>query len=85
MHCKAHCLNLVLVEAAKSNKYFVTFVDLVEKLPKAPCCLSEMAAVSVPWTARGRGQEAVGHPMGYPIRESTEGPSENSESCYEAP
>ena len=29
VHCKAHCLNLVLVEAAKSNK---TFINLVEKL-----------------------------------------------------
>ena len=32
VHCKAHCLNLVLVEASKSNKHFVTFFNLVEKL-----------------------------------------------------
>lgn len=32
VHCKAHCLNLVLVEAAKSSKHFVTFFNLVEKL-----------------------------------------------------
>lgn len=33
VHCKAHCLNLVLVEAAKSSKHFVTFFNLVDKLP----------------------------------------------------
>ncbi|XP_056468340.1 zinc finger MYM-type protein 1-like [Gadus chalcogrammus] len=32
VHCKAHCLNLVLVVASKSNKHFVTFFNLVEKL-----------------------------------------------------
>jgi len=32
VHCKAHCLNLVLVEASKLNKHFVTFFNLVEKL-----------------------------------------------------
>ncbi|XP_019212484.1 zinc finger MYM-type protein 1 isoform X2 [Oreochromis niloticus] len=32
VHCKAHCLNLVLVEASKSSKHFVTFFNLVEKL-----------------------------------------------------
>lgn len=30
--CKAHCLNLVLVESAKSNVHFVTFFNLVDKL-----------------------------------------------------
>lgn len=32
VHCQAHCLNLVLVESAKSNVHFVTFFSLVEKL-----------------------------------------------------
>lgn len=32
MNCKAHCLNLVLVETSTSNKNFVTFFNLVEKL-----------------------------------------------------
>lgn len=32
VHCKAHCLNLVLVESAKSSVHFVTFFNLVEKL-----------------------------------------------------
>ncbi|KAJ8415959.1 hypothetical protein AAFF_G00405160 [Aldrovandia affinis] len=32
IHCKAHCLNLVLVESVKSNVHFVTFFNLVEKL-----------------------------------------------------
>ncbi|KAI4799988.1 hypothetical protein KUCAC02_016526 [Chaenocephalus aceratus] len=32
VHCKAHCLNLVLVEASKSNKHFITFFNSVEKL-----------------------------------------------------
>ena len=32
VHCKPHCLNLVLVEASTSNKHFVTFFNLVEKL-----------------------------------------------------
>lgn len=32
VHCKAHCLNLVLVESAKSNVHFVTFFNLVDKL-----------------------------------------------------
>ncbi|XP_032414769.1 zinc finger MYM-type protein 1-like isoform X2 [Xiphophorus hellerii] len=32
VHCQAHCLNLVLVESAKSNICFVTFFNLVEKL-----------------------------------------------------
>ncbi|KAK1879001.1 Zinc finger MYM-type protein 1 [Dissostichus eleginoides] len=32
VHCKAHCLNLVLVEASKSNKHFITFFNIVEKL-----------------------------------------------------
>ena len=46
VHCKAHCLNLVLVEASKSNKHFVTFfnrgeaVCLLQCLLKAPCCFS---------------------------------------------
>lgn len=32
VHCQAHCLNLVLVESAKSNICFVSFFNLVEKL-----------------------------------------------------
>ncbi|KAJ8364956.1 hypothetical protein SKAU_G00137870 [Synaphobranchus kaupii] len=32
VHCQAHCLNLVLVESAKSNMCFVSFFNLVEKL-----------------------------------------------------
>ena len=32
VHCHAHCLNLVLVESAKSSIQFVTFFSLVEKL-----------------------------------------------------
>ncbi len=32
MHCHAHCLNLVLVETAKSNPHFVRFFNLVERL-----------------------------------------------------
>lgn len=32
VHCQAHCLNLVLVESAKSNLCFVSFFNLVEKL-----------------------------------------------------
>ncbi len=32
VHCKAYCLNLVLVDAPKSNKHFVAFLNLVEKL-----------------------------------------------------
>uniref|UniRef100_A0A096M0Z6 DUF4371 domain-containing protein n=1 Tax=Poecilia formosa TaxID=48698 RepID=A0A096M0Z6_POEFO len=32
VHCQAHCLNLVLVESAKSNICLVTFFNLVEKL-----------------------------------------------------
>uniref|UniRef100_A0A8C6P238 Zinc finger MYM-type protein 1-like n=1 Tax=Nothobranchius furzeri TaxID=105023 RepID=A0A8C6P238_NOTFU len=32
VHCQAHCLNLVLVDSAKSNICFVSFFNLVEKL-----------------------------------------------------
>ncbi len=32
VHCQAHCLNLVLVEAAKSSLHFITFFNLVQKL-----------------------------------------------------
>lgn len=32
VHCHAHCLNLVLVESAKSSLHFITFFNLVEKL-----------------------------------------------------
>ena len=32
VHCHAHCLNLVLVESAKSNKHFVDFFTVVERL-----------------------------------------------------
>ncbi|XP_066941006.1 zinc finger MYM-type protein 1-like [Macrobrachium rosenbergii] len=32
VHCHAHCLNLVLVESAKSSIQFITFFSLVEKL-----------------------------------------------------
>lgn len=32
VHCQAHCLNLVLVESAKSNICFISFFNLVEKL-----------------------------------------------------
>ncbi|KAK0134978.1 Zinc finger MYM-type protein 1 [Merluccius polli] len=32
VHCYAHCLNLVLVESAKSSLHFITFFNLVEKL-----------------------------------------------------
>ncbi len=32
VHCHAHCLNLVLVETAKSSPHFVRFFNLVERL-----------------------------------------------------
>ncbi|XP_030214602.1 zinc finger MYM-type protein 1-like isoform X3 [Gadus morhua] len=32
VHCHAHCLNLILVESAKSNKHFVDFFTVVERL-----------------------------------------------------
>lgn len=32
VHCQAHCLNLVLIESAKSNICFVNFFNLIEKL-----------------------------------------------------
>uniref|UniRef100_A0A669EY62 DUF4371 domain-containing protein n=1 Tax=Oreochromis niloticus TaxID=8128 RepID=A0A669EY62_ORENI len=32
VHCQAHCLNLVLVESAKSNMCFVSFFNLIKKL-----------------------------------------------------
>ena len=32
VHGHAHCLNLVLVESAKSNQHFVWFFNLVESL-----------------------------------------------------
>lgn len=32
VHCHAHCLNLVLVESAKSSQPFVCFFNLVESL-----------------------------------------------------
>lgn len=32
VHCQAHCLNVVLVESAKSSLHFITFFNLVEKL-----------------------------------------------------
>lgn len=32
VHCQAHCLNLVLVESAKSNMAFLSFFNIVEKL-----------------------------------------------------
>lgn len=31
VHCQAHCLNVVLVESAKSNICFVTFFNIVGK------------------------------------------------------
>ncbi len=32
VHCHAHCLNLVLVERAKSSTHFASFFTIVEKL-----------------------------------------------------
>lgn len=85
VHCKAHCLNLVLVEASKSNKNFVTFFNLAEKLYAFCTGLGEMAGVPVSWTACYGTPAASDTTMMGLQAENTEGLSEKSESYFEAP
>lgn len=54
VHCQAHCLNLVLVESAKSSIHFVTFFSLVvfcTGSTKRHTAFFKMPAVVVSWSA----------------------------------